>query len=183
MTDPTNESEILEKLNSAPSVRGFFIATTDILEDAVDTLVQKIFRSDYLAVQAVIKPLLESSGPLGDLMVRVKLLFGLGVIAAPIYHDIEELVRLKHKLNSDGTEYKFTDAQVIRQVEKLKLLKNSGIGNFTDSIQTSNMDEDSEFYQLQISRQQQVIKSSLSLIVVDICNSLNIDSPFSKHIP
>lgn len=39
-------------------------------------------------------------------------------------------------------------------------------------------DIDLEFYQLQLQRQQQIIKSGLSLAIVEICNELGKDSPF-----
>lgn len=39
-------------------------------------------------------------------------------------------------------------------------------------------DIDLSFYHLQLQRQQQVIKSGLSLAIIQICNALNKDSPF-----
>ncbi len=99
MADNINETEIIERLNSAPSVRGFFIATVDVFNDSIDGLVQRIFRKDNFAVQSVVGPLLQDSGPLGDLSVRLKLLFGLGVLPDDIYHDIEDIIKLQ-KTNS-----------------------------------------------------------------------------------
>ncbi len=65
MADNINETEIIERLNSAPSVRGFFIATVDVFNDSIDGLVQRIFRKDNFAVQSVVDPLLQDSGPAG----------------------------------------------------------------------------------------------------------------------
>jgi mannitol operon repressor len=175
MADPINEADIIERLNIAPSVRGFFITAVDIFEDAIDNLVQRIFRSDYLAVKAVINPLLGSSGPLGDLSVRIKLLFGLGVIADDVYHDIEGIIELRDKLNSDGTEYSFTDPKLLTSIKKLNSIKRMGSLQF----EIIEPDDDIEFYRLQLTRQQQIIKSSLALMIVDTCNKLNIDSPFT----
>ncbi|NMT18604.1 MltR family transcriptional regulator, partial [Vibrio parahaemolyticus] len=53
MADNINETEIIERLNSAPSVRGFFIAAVDVFNDSIDGLVQRIFRKDNFAVQSV----------------------------------------------------------------------------------------------------------------------------------
>jgi mannitol operon repressor len=177
MVDKVNEADIIERLHAAPSVRGFFIATVDIFEEAIDSLVQRIFRSDYLAVKAVINPLLGSSGPLGDLTVRIKLLFGLGVVSDPVFHDIDAMIRLRNQLNNDATEYKFTDSEILLPIKKLNAIKKMGSLEFEPPQPSGELDL--EFYQLQLARQEQVIKSSLSLMIVDICNDLNIDSPFT----
>jgi mannitol operon repressor len=45
-------------------------------------------------------------------------------------------------------------------------------------VTTPDQDMDSEFYQLQLLRQQRIIKSSLSLAIIEMCNALNKESPF-----
>ncbi|RQW65053.1 MltR family transcriptional regulator [Vibrio viridaestus] len=180
MAELLQETDIIEKLNNAPSVRGFFITASEIFEETVDALVQRIFRSDYLTVKAVINPLLESSGPLGDLSVRLKLLFGLGVLSDKIYSDIDAFITLKNQLNNDAYDYKFTDKKIISAVKKLNAVK-KGIMPI-EQIETSIADDPTdEFYQLQMDRYEQVIKSSLSLVIVELCQSLNIDSPFTTQ--
>ncbi|ODS10570.1 MltR family transcriptional regulator [Vibrio scophthalmi] len=174
MTDNINETEIIERLNSAPSVRGFFIETVNVFNDSIDGLVQRIFRKDNFAVQSVVGPLLQDSGPLGDLSVRLKLLFGLGVLSDDIYHDIEDIIKLKNQLNSDASDYEFTDSNILEPIKKLNLVKNMGMVQ----LEVSEPDIDLEFYQLQLQRQQQIIKSGLSLAIVDICNELGKESPF-----
>lgn len=72
MADRINESDIIERLNSAHSVRGFFITTVEVFNEAIDALMQRIFRKDNFAVQSVVGPLLQDSGPLGNLSVRLK---------------------------------------------------------------------------------------------------------------
>ncbi|ASA58040.1 MltR family transcriptional regulator [Vibrio gazogenes] len=177
MVEKINEADIIEQLNVAPSVRGFFIAAVNIFEKSIDSLVQRIFRSDYLAVKAVINPLLESSGPLGDLSVRIKLLFGLGVIPDEVYHDIETIIRLRNQLNKDGAEYHFTDPNILDSIHKISAFKKMGIFQLTPTLIDEEID--AKLYQLQLDRQQQVIKSSLSLAIVEICNMLNVESPFT----
>lgn len=181
MSDNIQESEIIERLNEAPSVRGFFIAAVDIFEDAIDILVQKIFRSDYLAVKTVINPLLESSGPLGDISVRIKLLFGLGVLSDSVYHDIEAFIHIKKKLNNDAYEYKFIDAEIISLIKKISSLQMMGIIKLEQFTAEFDGDTSDEFYQLQLARQEQVIKSSLALSIVELTQTLDIDSPFKNQ--
>ncbi|USD67351.1 MltR family transcriptional regulator [Vibrio sp. SCSIO 43136] len=176
MADNINETQIIERLNSAPSVRGFFIASVDVFNDAIDGLVQRIFRKDDFAVQSVVGPLLHDSGPLGDLSVRLKLLYGLGVLPDDIYHDIEDIIKLKHHLNSDVEEYAFTDPNVLTPIKKLNLVKKMGMVQL--EVAEPDDDIDLEFYQLQLQRQQQIIKSGLSLAIVEICNELGKESPF-----
>ncbi|MCG9682012.1 MltR family transcriptional regulator [Vibrio sp. Isolate23] len=176
MADNINETEIIERLNSAPSVRSFFIATVDVFNDSIDGLVQRIFRKDNFAVQSVVGPLLQDSGPLGDLSVRLKLLFGLGVLPDDIYHDIEDIIKLKNQLNSDASDYEFTDPNILEPIKKLHLVKKMGMVQL--EVSEPDDDIDLEFYQLQLQRQQQIIKSGLSLAIVDICNELGKESPF-----
>lgn len=73
MAEKINESDILERLNQTHTVRGFFITTVDVLTEAIDALMQRIFRKDNFAVKSVVEPLLHDTGPLGDLTVRLKL--------------------------------------------------------------------------------------------------------------
>lgn len=121
-------------------------------------------------------PLLQDSGPLGDLSVRLKLLFGLGVLPDDIYHDIEDIIKLKNQLNSDASDYEFTDPNILEPIKKLHLVKKMGMVQL--EVNEPDDDIDLEFYQLQLQRQQQIIKSGLSLAIVEICNELGKDSPF-----
>lgn len=176
MANTINETEIIEKLNSASSVRGFFIASVDVFESSIDALIQRIFLKDDFAVQSVVGPLLQDTGPLGDLSVRLKLLFGLGVLPNHIYHDIEAIIKLRNKLNSDGEEYEFTAPQILLPIKELNLVKSMGMVQL--EVNEPDDDIDIEFYELQLMRQRQIIRSGLSLAIVEICNELAKDSPF-----
>ena len=121
-------------------------------------------------MQSVVGPLLQDSGPLGDLSVRLKLLFGLGVLPDDIYHDIEDIIKLKNRLNSDASDYEFTDPNILEPIKKLHLVKKMGMVQL--EVNEPDDDIDLEFYQLQLQRQQQIIKSGLSLAIVEICNEL-----------
>ncbi|NAX19482.1 MULTISPECIES: MltR family transcriptional regulator [unclassified Vibrio] len=176
MADRINESDIIERLNSAHSVRGFFITTVEVFNEAIDALMQRIFRKDNFAVQSVVGPLLQDSGPLGNLSVRLKLLFGLGVLPDDVYHDIEDIIKLRNQLNSDGAEYVFTDPKILVPIKKLHLVAKMGMVQL--EVLEPDGDIELDFYQLQLQRQQQIIKSGLSLAIVEICNELNKESPF-----
>ncbi|WP_105901235.1 MltR family transcriptional regulator [Vibrio gangliei] len=176
MSEELNETDILERLNQTPTVRGFFIQTVDIFNESIDALIKRIFRKDNFAVQSVVGPLLQDSGPLGDLTVRLKLLFGLGVLPDDIYHDIEDIIKIRNKLNSDGSEYEFTDPTIIQYLKSLHLTNRMNMVSL--HVAEPDGDIDLNFYQMQLQRQQQVIKSGLSLAIVEMCNELKKDSPF-----
>jgi len=176
MSKNIQESEILEYLNVSSTVRGFFISAVDVFEKVIQTLIERVFLKNDFAVQSVVGPLLHDSGPLGELSVRLKLLFGLGVIPQTIYHDIDGMIKLKSLLNNDSAEYKFTDPIVVNSIQKLNLAKDMNMAPF-EAITAAQDDVDLVFYQMQIDRQQQVIKSSLALAIISLCNSLDMESP------
>ncbi len=175
MANKIDEHDIIEKLNGASTVRGFFITTVDIFNDSVDDLIQRVFRKDNFAVQSVVGPLLHDSGPLGNLSVRLKLLFGLGVIADDVYHDIESMMKLRNMLNNDAADYEFTDAAVLNAIMDLNLVRQTGMIQVQPLVKDNDMSE--ELFELQRARQQQMIRSSLLLVIVEICNELGKDSP------
>ena len=76
-------------------------------------LVLQVFRKDDYAVKYAVEPLLDGDGPLGDLSVRLKLIYGLGVLNRQEYEDAELLMALREELNHDGNEYTFTDDEIL----------------------------------------------------------------------
>ncbi len=176
MVDTINETDILERLNNAPSVRGYFITAVEVFSEAVGALMERIFRKDNFAVQSVVGPLLHDTGPLGNMSVRLKLLYGLGVLPDDVYHDIEGMIKIRNQLNSDVAEYEYTDPIILNKIKELSLVKKMGMISL-DSLEP-DLDIDLDFYNLQLQRQQQMIKSGLSLAIIEICNELAKDSPF-----
>ncbi|MGR2599249.1 MltR family transcriptional regulator, partial [Salmonella enterica] len=86
------ENQVLEKLNAGKTVRSFLIAAVELLAEALNVLVVQVFRKDDYAVKYAVEPLLSGSGPLGELSVRLKLMYGLGVISRHEYEDAELLM-------------------------------------------------------------------------------------------
>ncbi len=108
--------------------------------------------------------------------VRLKLLYGLGVLPDDVYHDIEGMIKIRNQLNSDVAEYEYTDPIILNKIKELSLVKKMGMISL-DSLEP-DLDIDLDFYNLQLQRQQQMIKSGLSLAIIEICNELAKDSPF-----
>ncbi|MBC7002376.1 MltR family transcriptional regulator [Photobacterium sp. BZF1] len=176
MAHSDQESDILERLNDAPTVRGFFITSVEVFDEAVENLIQRIFRKDDFAVKSVVEPLLSQSGPLGELSVRLKLLFGLGVVEDNVYHDIEAIIKLRDFLNKEGKEYSFTEPAILDPVKQLHMVQTMGVVLL--DVAPPDDDTDITFYQMQLARQEQVIKSAMALAVSGICAELDKDSPF-----
>lgn len=107
------ENRVLEYLNADYSVRHFLITAVDLLSEAVNILMTQVFRKDDYAVKYAVEPLLLGDGPLGELSVRLKLIYGLGVISRYEYEDCELLMTLREELDHDGTEYHFTDCEIL----------------------------------------------------------------------
>lgn len=175
MTETKSEAEIFEQLNTTESVRGFFITAVEVLDQAIDELIQRVFRKDDFAVQSVVEPLLNDSGPLGHISVRLKLLFGLGVLNDNIYHDIDGFIKLKSRLTHDAKEHQFSDQELIDWIKQLSLAEKLGPALQVPLLPPEH--QDSELLAMQNQQQQQRIKSGLSLAIVDICTQLDKSNP------
>ncbi len=175
MLKKLQENEILEYLNASLTVRAFFISAVDVFEQAVQILIERVFLKNDFAVQSVVGPLLHDSGPLGELSVRLKLLFGLGVIPHETYRDINGIIKLKNLLNNASTDYNFTDPFIVNAIKELNLSKS--IVPFEPSILAED-NVDLVFYQMKVERKQLVIKSTLALAIISLCEALDKESPF-----
>jgi len=174
MQNKLQENEILEYLNASSTVRGFFISAVDIFEQVIQTLIERVFLKNDFAVQSVVGPLLQNTGPLGELSVRLKLLFGLGVIPHNTYQDIDGIIKLKNLLNNDSADYNFTDLVIVNAIQALHFAKS--MVPF-EPMSAPKDDGDFVFYQMQLDRKQLVIKSSLALAIISLCEILDKDSP------
>lgn len=106
------ENCVLERLNAGKTVRSFLITAVELLTEAVNFLVLQVFCKDDYAVKYAVELLLDGDGLLGDFFVRLKLIYGLGVINCQEYEDAELLMALREELNYDGNEYAFTDDEI-----------------------------------------------------------------------
>ena len=107
-----------------------------------------------------VEPLLDGDGPLGDLSVRLKLIYGLGVINRQEYEDAELLMALREELNHDGNEYAFTDDEILGPFGELHC-----VAAFPPPPQGDPAA--SSLYSMQIERDQTAVPA-----IVGICRSL-----------
>ena len=169
-----DDSLLYEKLNDATSIRGFIISAVSLFEDAIDRLINRVFLKTDFAVKSVVDSLLYQSGPLFDLSIRLKVLLGLGVISHEVFTDINAFITMKEQLNNDEKDYGFDDHNVINFAQNLLHQKHHSQLTLP-TISTDN--KDSLLYQMHQMRQEKVIRSSLILIISDIYEQLQIESP------
>lgn len=168
-----SEDPIYEKLNEATSIRGFITASVTIFEDAVDQLINRVFRKSDFAVKSVVDSLFETSGPLSDLNIRLKVLLGLGVIKHEVFEDIGAFIQIKETLNNDGKEYAFTDPIVADFIQSLHLQQDKSLLNFEPESTNNN----SLLHQVKALRYEKLVRSCLALTITDIYQQLQVESP------
>ncbi|WP_372881957.1 MltR family transcriptional regulator [Psychromonas sp.] len=169
MTKQKDDLKIIERLNAASSLQGAVLTAVELFETALNKLVQRIFRKDDHAVKYAVEPLLNSSGPLGNLMVRLKLTFALGIISQEVYQDMENLVKLRDRLNRDNREFSFTSPATLEAIKKIGLVQ--------QAISASEKDADINFDDMYMARQEQVIRSAFALAIASTCSQLDKETP------
>jgi mannitol operon repressor len=155
------------------TVRSFLIAAVELLTEAVNILVLQVFRKDDYAVKYAVEPLLDGSGPLGDLSVRLKLIYGLGVISRHEYEDAELLMALREELNHDGSEYAFTDDEILGPLGELHCVSALPPAPLFD-------DSDADLLAMQKQRYQQVVRSTMVLSLTELISRISLKKAFQK---
>lgn len=163
------ENRILEKLNARQTLTGFIQTSVNLLAEAVDQLILQAFRKDDYAVKYAVEPLLEGSGPLANLSVRLKLIYALGVISRDEYEDVELLLALNNELQPGNIIYSFTDDEILGPVSMLHCM------TALPPPPTLHLPEDvvdDALVTMQEQRYQQMVRSTLVLSVTDLVTRL-----------
>lgn len=163
------ENRILERLNARQTVSGFIQATVGLLAEAIDLLIIQAFRKDDYAVKYAVEPLLEGSGPLADLPVRLKLIYALGVISRDEYEDVELLLALNNELKHENKIYSFTDDEILGPINMLHCMTT------LPPQPTLHLPEevvDDSLANMQEQRYQQMVRSTLVLSITDLVTRL-----------
>ncbi|WP_110877133.1 mannitol operon repressor MtlR [Franconibacter helveticus] len=168
------ENRVLERLNAGKTVRGLLIAAVDLLTEAVNILVLQVFRKDDYAVKYAVEPLLDGDGPLGDLSVRLKLIYGLGVISRAEYEDCELLMALREELNHDGSEYLFTDDEILGPFGELHCV--AALPPAPTLIEGGDV----ELLAMQKQRYQQMLRSTMVLSLTELISKISLKKAFQK---
>lgn len=173
MTYVTQEDELFERLAPADNPRGFFLEVVAVIEEGADHLLRSAFRQEEFAVKYAIEPLLNRQGPLSELTVRLKLMLALGMFSLETYQDLELCIKLRDWLSDDIRNYRFSDEALFTRLKRLHCLQSLGI----PERPTLAADDDKLLYQMQLDRQDQVIRSALLLSIATIVQELGKESP------
>ncbi|WP_435250235.1 MltR family transcriptional regulator [Vibrio sp. nBUS_14] len=173
----SHETELLEALSEAESASACLMAAYDALDDTVDAVLKNIFKKDDTAIKFVVEPLLNSGGPLGEIMVRGKLLLGLGVISKELYDDLEVFVTLKEWAKIQGEDTNFTEVDVIFELNKVHAVQRiMPIEYDAEMVETMS----GPMLQMFLGRHHQKVKSTIVLAITDIIHTLCRDNALSS---
>ncbi|KAA8727065.1 mannitol operon repressor [Ewingella americana] len=167
------ENRVLEKLNAGKSVRSFLMTAVELLAEALDILVIQVFRKDDYAVKYAVEPLLTGNGPLGDLSVRLKLIYALGVISRHEYEDAELLMALREELNYDGEDYRFTDDEILGPFGELHCV--AALPPAPTFLKPGEADE--SLIAMQQQRYQQIVRSTMVLSITGLIAHISNQQP------
>jgi len=166
--------QVYEKLNKAMSLRGFITIAVAIFDETIDELINRVFRKTDFAVKSVVDSLFETSGPLSELSIRLKVLLGLGIVEQSVFADIVQFIELKETLNNDEKDYNFFDFKIIEFVQNLHFVTDKALLNFPLEPTSA----DSLLVQIKQRRKEKLVRSCLILAITDIYDRLQIESPF-----
>lgn len=167
------ENRVLERLNAGKTVRSFLIAAVELLNEAINILVLQVFRKDDYAVKYAVEPLLLGDGPLGELSVRLKLIYGLGVISRHEYEDGELLLALREELNHDSGDYRFTDDEILGPFGELHCVTAWPPAPVFHT-------EDAELRSMQQQRYLQMVRSTMVLSLTELIARISMKQAFKK---
>ena len=167
--DLPNEAELLEVISTAEDPSAVFLAAYHALDDTIGVLMQSIFYKDDYAVKYVVDPLLKNQGPLGDVMIRSKLLYGLGVINREIYEDIERFVTLKEWADTPQSSIYFTDPDVIEELQRVHVVQSVMPIDYDQQAANSLPQEMLTMF---IERHNQKVQSSIVLAIAELVRQI-----------
>ncbi|ACT04947.1 MltR family transcriptional regulator [Dickeya chrysanthemi] len=169
------ENRVLESLNASKTVRSFMLMAVELLAEAVSLLMLQAFRKDDYAVKYAVEPLLSGSGPLGELSVRLKLIYGLGMISRKEYEDTELLMALGEELAHDEHAYRFTDDEILGPISELHCVSSLP----PSPIPPSGVDpDDALLAAMQQQRYQQMVRSTLVLSLTELIAGISLKKAF-----
>lgn len=171
--EPTQavENHILERLNAGNSTRQLFIEVVDLLTEIVGNLITQAFRKDDYAVKYAVEPLLNGNGPLGELSIRLKLIYGLGFISRYEYEDCELVMALYEELRQDHREYAFSDDEIAGPLGELHCIASL-------PPEPSVNAQDPALTRMQYQRYQQIIRSTLVLSLTELLAGISARRAF-----
>lgn len=172
-----HETELLEALADSQTASECLMTAYDALEDTVDALLKAIFHKEDYSVKYVVDPLLTNDGPLGEILVRTKLLLGLGSISKEVYDDIEVFVTLREWAKIEGDKVSFNDPNVLFELNRVNSISTIMPLEFDEEIVSSLSGSTLDMF---LARHFQKVRSTIVLAITDIIQSLGRDNALNS---
>ncbi|KJY83568.1 mannitol operon repressor [Vibrio galatheae] len=173
----SHEAELLEELAESANAAECLLCAYDVLEDMLDAILKSIFHKDDYAVKFVVDPLLTNDGPLGEILVRTKLLLGLGVISKQTYDDIDVFVTLKEWVKVQEGKLDFWDRDIVFELNRVNAIRKiMPIEYSPELIEGLNEEMKTMF----LERHFQKVRSTIVLAVNDIHQQLSRDNALTS---
>ena len=139
-------------------------------------MIQNVFRKDDYAVKYAVEPLLSNDGPLANLAVRIKLLYGLGLLSQRAYQDIETFIELKKFVKSQQEPIEFISPRLLDKINSISAMAKI----MPPNLYSGDTEESSHFIvKMKLEQNKKIIKSSLILVITAIIQELHKDTPLS----
>ncbi len=167
---PTFESELLDAISEATDPDEILRAAFDALDDTLDLLLRTMFYQDDFSVKYLVNSLLTTDGPLGDMMVRAKLLLALGLIDKTTYQDLDIFTNLKAWTKLSDKSISFTDQDIIFELNRLSPIKRNLLIEFDQGL-IKNLEE--PMLKMHLSRHQEKVRSMIILAVIELIEILS----------
>lgn len=172
----TTHNDFIEQLSEKDDIHAFLALCCQKIDSEIECLIERVFRKQDFVLKSVVDSLFEHQGPLADLAVRLKVLLGLGVISAECYQDISLLLRAE-QITAKENSLTFASPQVLKVAERLHSTDISHINSLIQSFPKLT-DPNSLQYKMQQMRIEKMVRSCLIVTVVELLESLNVESPF-----
>ncbi|MGL5177154.1 MAG: MltR family transcriptional regulator, partial [Aeromonas veronii] len=97
----------------------------------------------------------------------------LGLISLERYQDIEAYIKIRDFLVRDPKDYRFSDKPIRDLLDRLHGVNQGGMMK----LEPPASEEDWAFYQMQLNRLDQMVRSALVLALADCVGELHKESP------
>ena len=170
----TKHNDFIEQLTEIATVSGFWSLSCDELAEGLDLLIERVFRQPNFALKSVVDSLFEHQGPLAERSVKMKLLLGLGVISAELYHDLTCF--FEHRTSLADDTLSFSSEPFLAAAQQLHSADLSLIDELRRQLEKTDAAHTMQRQMLQL-RLERMVRSSLILAVVAMLEQLDSDSP------
>lgn len=159
-------SVLVDIVSGLSTLRACLVTIVEYLETQLQKAMTLAFQGDDEAYRYVTAPLLERQGPLGDMMVKARLLVALGRLEPTVFDDLETLIRLRDQTLYSPSELAFTSPEVLAALGQLHHFDASLLPMFEQRLALAP--EEPEMRHLYMATINAGVRSALTLAVTTL---------------